>query len=1716
MAEKLMEKCIYCGGEILYTGLESLVKCGFCGRTFAVMKFQSEQVKMRQALEEGKAAQAALEEAKQEQAQAQERLNTAVTALSSLDASQKNAEKKLNELFKQTQADQQTREAIAGLLEGLKSGQEQGQDTLGRLMRALADSREEGMDKLTLLQETANKLLSTQNDLVAKSMAQVEILQMLQGMQLKSEEKLKLQNDFVMWNQSAHAEDTERLQKIQGSTSALLEGQKALNDKVDALRQAAEATQASVDAFHGEYQADKAMELANLYHQADNFQRDRVFDNAAQTYRKMLVKGCTDTEIYWRLVMCHYCVEYQRDDDDNLIPTILNPDLTAPEEISERRDLQENIGEYGDFYLGELRKIDEILDRYRELRHQVQYDVFISVKQSVDGHQTQDSDKASDLYDHLMSLGLRVFNSRRTPIPAGQEFEPYIISALMSAKVLIVLGTSPKYINAQWVRNEWSRFQWLQRREKKNGGTERRLICYLCGSMQPSDLKAVKGLNPNEQAIVESATAIDKLDASLAYLMPKPDPKPGPAPEPTPQPTSVNLDTVLRQMTNWLYRGRFDKVISRYDELTDEGLFQDQARLHLRVLCAEKHVEEIDQLPKLAEKISNHNLFRLARRMCRSEEDQKLLDRLQKENEENLKSKIEKPEPEKPKPAKPKPAKPEPAKSEPMPDEELPKEEYLKALLAGLQRGDYDWVLRMYDKYVGQTPYHSSPRFHIYALCAERGVSDFNMLANSDKVLTDEPKFQTARRVCTSGFEMSQLSALARENEDYRSKLSPGQGKDVSIVDILRKMNQLLAVGSFKQILDLYQQYYLKAPFKNSVRLHLLALCAERGVKSINMLPQSMAVLADEPKYRAARLICRDNDDLALLTRLRGENEDYRRNNKQSQSGPPKPEAPTELLTPGECLTQMKHALSNGDFAEAQTLYDRYRLKPIFKDSPRLHLYALCAQRQVRSIDLLATSSQSLIDEPNFRAARMVARSGTDKDLLANLLKANEEYRSKKNQPAPPPKPETPTTPLTPGECLIKMKQALSDNDFAAVQALYDQYGTTSPFKDSPRLHLYALCAQRQVRSVDLLATSTQSLIDEPCFRAARMVARSGTDKDMLANLLKANQEYIGKNPFRKPQSGNEDADTLFQRGVNCELGKNGLSQSDSEALRWYRKAADMGHTAAQYNVGVFYHFGRGTTQNYAEALKWYRKAAEHGYADAQNNLGVMYNTGLGVSQNPAEAFRWYRLAAEQGLAISQNNIGNMYENGKGTAKDLDEAAKWYRKAAEQGYAKAQCNLGNMYETGRGVSKNLSEALKWYRKSADQGFASAQFSLGVMYHDGLGVAQNHAEAMRWYQMAAGQGYAAAECNIGVLYQHGLGVAKDLSEALKWYRKAAGQGNARAQHCLGAMYHDGTGVAQNYAEAMQWYQKAAAQGYSDSECNIGVLYQYGLGVAKNMDEAVNWYRKAADRGQARAQCCLGAMYHNGLGVKKNYAEAMRWYQKAAEQGHSAAQYDIGLLYESGLGVAKDVAVALEWYRKAAAKGDEDAKKRLKALEDAEAKAKQEELKQAQEQAADVFNLFFQQKQNNASANPPTAQQLTDFWRQNLPSIHNTAAVGPAITPKLIKIVSKIVPPSSDEAILGVIHAKMGMGQGAVTLMATDKRIYINIGEKMYPTIVAEYAQIASASTSPMHTNPKKRVLTILLKNRNTLTVANPSNAFKDTINFECLANTLNALVKQYYQ
>ena len=78
-----------------------------------------------------------------------------------------------------------------------------------------------------------------------------------------------------------------------------------------------------------------------------------------------------------------------------------------------------------------------------------------------------DSVIAQDVYQELTDKGYRVFFSRITlEDKLGTAYEPYIFAALHSAKVMVVLGTRPEHFDAVWVKNEWSRFLAMMKKDR--------------------------------------------------------------------------------------------------------------------------------------------------------------------------------------------------------------------------------------------------------------------------------------------------------------------------------------------------------------------------------------------------------------------------------------------------------------------------------------------------------------------------------------------------------------------------------------------------------------------------------------------------------------------------------------------------------------------------------------------------------------------------------------------------------------------------------------------------------------------------------------------------------------------------------------------------------------------------------------------------------------------------------------------------------------------------------------------------------------------------------------------------------------------------------------------------------------------------------------------------------------------------------------------------
>jgi TPR repeat protein len=109
--------------------------------------------------------------------------------------------------------------------------------------------------------------------------------------------------------------------------------------------------------------------------------------------------------------------------------------------------------------------------------------------------------------------------------------------------------------------------------------------------------------------------------------------------------------------------------------------------------------------------------------------------------------------------------------------------------------------------------------------------------------------------------------------------------------------------------------------------------------------------------------------------------------------------------------------------------------------------------------------------------------------------------------------------------------------------------------------------------------------------------------------------------------------------------------------------ADNAGSTQAMVLLGEMYADG----EDDAEAVRLYRKAADLGNALAMNNLGNMYARGQGVAMDEAEAVRLYRQAADLGNSTAMYNLGLFYENGYGVTKDIAKARSYYQMAADGG-----------------------------------------------------------------------------------------------------------------------------------------------------------------------------------------------------------------------------------------------------------------------------------------------------------------------------------------------------------------------------------------------------------------------------------------------------------------
>lgn len=282
--------------------------------------------------------------------------------------------------------------------------------------------------------------------------------------------------------------------------------------------------------------------ILNLFNRANHYRIKNDFENAMSSYENILNEDADNAEAYWGLCLCRYGIEYVKDPvTEKMLPTCHR---TQFDSILEDDDFL-NACEKADSvarssYEEEAKHIDKIQKKILELSSKEEdYDVFICYKEADEmGERTPDSVIGQEIYEELTQKNLRVFFARISlEDKVGTVFEPYIFAALQSAPIMITIGTKPEYMEAVWVKNEWSRFLQMMKKDSQ------KTLIPVYKSMNPYDMpegfasiQAVnmekigamqdlvhgveKILGKNEREVVEKVVRVEENETSLQSYAP--------------------------------------------------------------------------------------------------------------------------------------------------------------------------------------------------------------------------------------------------------------------------------------------------------------------------------------------------------------------------------------------------------------------------------------------------------------------------------------------------------------------------------------------------------------------------------------------------------------------------------------------------------------------------------------------------------------------------------------------------------------------------------------------------------------------------------------------------------------------------------------------------------------------------------------------------------------------------------------------------------------------------------------------------------------------------------------------------------------------------------------------------------------------------------------------------------------------------------------------
>ena len=262
---------------------------------------------------------------------------------------------------------------------------------------------------------------------------------------------------------------------------------------------------------------------------------------------------------------------------------------------------------------------------------------------------------------------------------------------------------------------------------------------------------------------------------------------------------------------------------------------------------------------------------------------------------------------------------------------------------------------------------------------------------------------------------------------------------------------------------------------------------------------------------------------------------------------------------------------------------------------------------------------------------------------------------------------------------------------------------------------------------------SSFELIEETNNKACSLGDMTGCNN--LGSAYENNNQINKANAlYRQACDGGNDL-ACNNLAVNFENGL-GLEENYNKSAELYIKSCGFAFAKACKNAGDLYYY---KFKDYKTALKWYKKACELGSGRACYDTAYQYKEGEGTKENIAKANTFYRKACELNDAKGCTALGKAYmdDNYKisNIKKDYSKGVALFERSCKMGHGSGCYQLGSAYANGYGVQQSDSDALQFYHFGCAEVYnysGSACYNAGWYHETGIVDARNVNLAKQYY------------------------------------------------------------------------------------------------------------------------------------------------------------------------------------------------------------------------------------------------------------------------------------------------------------------------------------------------------------------------------------------------